>query len=152
MFFKTMMIPDPGIKQCFVDCTRLSLDEIKAIEQRLANGENPRDIKLLLAEEIVTMYHGAVEALSAKEAWINEVSERKLAEDILTIQLGVHETLIDFIVRLDAAPSRGAARRLLREGAIKIDNEKVGPEAEFLELNDSQIIRVGKKNSFKTRL
>ncbi len=152
MFFKTMMIPDPGLMQCFVDCTRLSLDEIKTIQQRLNNGENPRDIKLLLAQEVVTMYHSANEAQSAKKAWINEVSKRNLAEDILTIQLGSHELLIDFMVRLDAAPSKSAARRLLQQGAIKIDNIKVGPEAESTELSDGQIVRVGKKHSFITRL
>jgi tyrosyl-tRNA synthetase len=152
MFFKTMMIPDPGVKQCFVDCTRLSLKQIEGIQQRLDNGENPRNIKLLLAEEIVTMYHGADEALASREAWISEVSEKKLANDILTIQLGEHETLIDFIVRLNAAPSRGAARRLILQGAVKINDEKVNPEAESTELSDGQIIRVGKKHSFITRL
>lgn len=152
MFFKTMTIPDPGVKQCFIDCTRLSLEQIEGIQQQLDNGENPRNIKLLLAEEIVTMYHGADEALTSKEAWINEVSEKKLADDILTIQLGEHETLIDFIVRLGVAPSRGAARRLILQGAVKINDEKVIPKAESIELADGQVICIGKKHAFKTRL
>lgn len=152
MFFKTMMIPDPGMMQCFVDCTRLSLDDIKTIQERLDNGDNPRNIKLLLAEEVVTMYHSANEAQAAKDAWINEVSKKNLAEDILTIQLGSHEFLIDFIVRLGAAPSKSAARRLLQQGAVKVDDVKVGPEAESTELADNQIVRVGKKHSFRTRL
>lgn len=151
MFFKTMMIPDAGMMQCFVDCTRLSLDAVSVIRQRLSEGENPRDIKLLLAEEVVTMYHSINEARDAKDAWISEVSKGKLSEDVLTVQLGANEVLINFIVRVGAAASKSAARRLLQQGAVKIDDTKVGLEAELLELNDNQIVRVGKKHSFKTR-
>jgi tyrosyl-tRNA synthetase len=152
MYFKIMQLPDASIEQCFIDCTRLPMTEIATIQARLTNGENPRNIKLLLAKEIVSMYHSAEEAVDAENAWVHEVSEKKLSQDIVTVTLDEHESLIDFMVRLNTTPSKSAARRLILQGAVKIDNEKVAADSENIELGDNQLIQVGKKHSFKTRI
>ena len=79
MFGGVMALPDEVIIQCFIDCTETSLDEIKNIEKKLKNGENPRDIKLYLAEEIVKIYHGSINAKKAKEYFISAFSKKDTA-------------------------------------------------------------------------
>lgn len=156
MYFKVMQLADAGIHQCFVDCTRLPMSDIAAIDRRLKAGENPRDIKKELAREIVTMYHGADEAAVAEEKWTSEVSQKNLSEDIRTIQLGASESVVDLIVRLSVVESRGEARRLIKQNAVKINDTKVtiddGTLTDGNILADGDILRVGKKHTFKIKL
>lgn len=147
MFFKIMQLPDAGIMQCFVDCTRLSLEEITSIEGRLKSGENPRDIKKKLASEIVTMYHGSDEAQNAQEKWTSEVSQRNLADDITTVQVGPEESLFDLMVRLGVTKSKSDGRRLIVQNAVKINDSKV--TTEDTQLHEGDILRLGKKHTFK---
>ena len=150
MFFKIMQLPDAGIKQCFIDCSRLSLDEIASITRRLEAGENPRDIKLLLATEIVGMYHGGEAALQSKDTWLDEVSQKKVTEDVRTIQLGADESLFDVVVRLGIASSKGAVRRMMQQGGIKINETKIVNE-DSIALADGDVVRIGKKHAFKVK-
>lgn len=156
MYFKIMQLADAGIHQCFVDCTRLPMSDIAAIDKRLKAGENPRDIKKELAREVVTMYHGANEAAIAEEKWISEVSQKNLAEDIRTIQLGVSESVVDLIVRLSVVESRGEARRLIKQNAVRINDTKVtvddGTLSDGSILADGDILRIGKKYTFRIKL
>lgn len=150
MYFKIMQLADAGIYQCFIDCTRLPMSNIAAIDKRLKAGENPRDVKKELAREVVTMYHGADEAAVAEEKWISEVSQKNLSEDIRTIQLGASESVVDLIVRLSVVESRSEARRLIKQNAVKINNTKVTiDDGAFA---DGDILRIGKKHTFKIKL
>ena len=149
MFFKIMQLPDAGILQGFIDCTRLSLREIQEIENRLESGENPRDIKLLLASTIVTMYHSSDAATESQEAWLSEVSQKNLAQDILTIQLGPNESVIDLLVRLSVTPSKGAARRLIQQGGVRVNDQRIGDDS--VALQEGDILQAGKKHAFRIR-
>lgn len=80
MFRKVMQLPDCSIKQVFIDCTRLSLREINQYITDIKAGANPRDIKLLLAREIVGMYHGSEKAIGAEKFWISTISEKSNQE------------------------------------------------------------------------
>ena len=148
MYFKIMQLADPGIYQCFVDCTRLPMDVVSSIKQRLDDGENPRDIKKELACEIVTMYHGVNKAIHAEEQWTSEVSQKNLTDDVRIIQLGVNESIIDLLVRLDIAKSRSRARHLIRQNAIKVNDTKITNDGI---LANGDILRVGKKHTFKIK-
>lgn len=150
MFFKIMQLADAGIYQCFVDCTRLPMSEIAVIKNRLNDGENPRDIKKDLAREIVSMYHGASAAVDAEQQWVSEVSQKNLAKDIDVIQVDAHESIIDIIVRLGITKSRGEARRLIKQNAVKINDSKIS--SEDTPLANGDILRVGKKHTFKVVL
>lgn len=148
MYFKIMQLADSGIHQCFVDCTRLPMNIVSSIKQRLDDGENPRDIKKELAREIVTMYHGVNKAIHAEEQWTSEVSQKNLTDDVRIIQLGVNESIIDLLVRLDIAKSRSRARRLIRQNAIKVNDTKITNDGI---LANGDILRVGKKHTFKIK-
>lgn len=152
MFIKTMQLADPGILQVFTDCTRLSLKEIDTYRRRLKAGENPRDVKLALATEIVRMYHGEEAAQKAQQDWISEVSQKSVADDIKILTVVNPVNLIDVITAAGIVDSRGKARRLVVQGAVRINDTRVEPETEEIVVTSDSVLRVGKKHSFKLKI
>lgn len=118
MFGKVMALPDEGVVQVFIDCTRLSMDDIEVIKQRLAGGENPKDIKLELGVEIVRMYHDKDAAADAMTSWIAAFSEKGMPADIPSYPVDAGMTLIDALVKHALVTSKTDARRLFEQGAI----------------------------------
>ncbi|HMS23645.1 MAG TPA: tyrosine--tRNA ligase [Candidatus Saccharibacteria bacterium] len=149
MFIKTMQLPDAGILQTFIDCTRLSMDRIEDIKKRLASDENPRDIKMILAREIVMMYHGEEAAELAEKQWVSEISNKELASDIKTIEFDSDTDLIEKIVELGVVDSKSKARRLITEGAVKINDKKVSMDSYNDLITKKSILSIGKKHKFK---
>lgn len=152
MFIKTMQLADAGILQVFTDCTRLSLEEIDTYRRRLRAGENPRDVKLALATEIVRMYHGEEAAQKAQQDWISEVSQKSVADDIKILTVANPVNLIDVIADAGIVDSRGKARRLVVQGAVRINDTRVEPETEEIVVTSDSVLRVGKKHSFKLKI
>lgn len=152
MFIKTMQLADPGILQVFTDCTRLSLEEIDIYRKRLKAGENPRDVKIALATEIVRMYHGEEAAQKAQRDWISEVSQKSVADDIQTLTVQNPVNLIDIITGERIVDSKSKARRLIAQGAVRVNNIRIEPEVEEIVAANDDILRVGKKHSFKLEI
>jgi tyrosyl-tRNA synthetase len=118
MFGKVMALPDEGIIQVFVDCTRTPLSEVEKKYERLNAGENPKNLKLELAEEIVRTYHGEDEAKAAHEAWIRTFSEGAAPEDVAEHPIERGTQLIDALVQVELASSKTDVRRLIENGAV----------------------------------
>lgn len=152
MFIKTMQIADLGIMQVFVDCTRLSLEEIDVYRKRLEAGENPRDIKLALANEVVRMYHGEETAQKAHQDWISEISQKALANDIQTLVVANPVKLIEAITSKDIVDSKTKARRLIAQGAVRVNDVRVEPGIEEVVAVSGDILKIGKKHSFKLEI
>lgn len=152
MFIKTMQLADPGIMQVFVDCTRLSLEEIDVCRKRLEAGENPRDIKLALATEVVRMYHGEEAAQKAQQDWISEVSQKALADDIQSLVVTNPVNLVEVITGQGIVDSKSKARRLIAQGAVRVNDVRVEPEIEEVTATSGDILQVGKKHSFKLEI
>ena len=150
MFIKVMQLPDEGVIQCFIDCTRLPLPEIDTLQKRLSSGTNPRDIKLKLAEEIVRMYHGQSAALKAYKDWTEQVGEKKIADDVeeLKIPSGIIN-LVDCIMSVKAAESTSQARRLIAQGAVRLNDDRIEDLNTEIVLKDGDILHIGKKYTFK---
>ncbi len=151
MFFKTMQLPDAGIVQCFIDCTRMGMEQIEELREQLKNGANPRDIKLQLSHEIVNMYHGEAAAEAAQEEWIAQVSNKQLAMDIPKIQV-VGGDLLQAIVNSGTFDSKSKVRRLMNEGAVKINGTRVDQDTYSGHLVSGAVLSVGKKYSFVIEL
>lgn len=143
MFGKTMALPDEGIIQVFVDCTRVPMDEINKKKSRLESGENPRDIKLELAHEIVTMYHTQKAADGAQGYWKRVFSEKKMSETMLEVEITKGMPLVDVLVANGWAESKTAARRLISQKAIEFDGVVLSDASTALTKNG--VLRVGKK-------
>ena len=151
MFFKTMQLPDAGVMQTFIDCTRLSMTEIEELRNQLVSGVNPRDIKLRLAYEITKMYYDEATAEQEQRSWINEVSNKQLAEEIQEVSLNGSRDLIQVIVDLGIVDSTSKARRLFSEGAVKINGDKLSLDDYQANIADNAVLTVGKKHTFRIK-
>lgn len=149
MFGKTMALPDEGIVQVFIDCTRLPMDEIKAKEERLAEGENPKNIKLELAREIVSMYHGNAAADRARLNWEKIFVEKRAPEVMTEIKTDKGAILIDVLMENTLIDSKSQGRRLFEEGAIRdMDNDKKIMDSRT-KISRSLTLKIGKKTFVK---
>ena len=98
MFGKLMSVRDDLIIKYFTLCTDVPLDDIKVMEQELAQGANPRDIKMRLAMEIVTMYHSEKDAALAKNSWIETFSKGGVPDTVPELRAAPDRELGDVLV------------------------------------------------------
>ncbi len=141
MFGKVMNLPDEAIMQVFIDCTYLSMDEIDGIENELQKGANPRDIKLRLAKEIVTIYHGIDLAQKAYNNFISTFSNKEIPSDVAEL-VPQNYDLLSVLLESKFVSSKSEARRVLEQKGIKVDGVVVTDEK--LMLQKGQVLQKGK--------
>ncbi|WP_027634668.1 tyrosine--tRNA ligase [Clostridium hydrogeniformans] len=152
MYSKTMKVPDELIIKYFNLATDIHPDEIKIIEDNLENGRvNPRDIKMDLAHEIVRLYHGEEAALLAEKEFKAVFQNNSIPEDLKIVSLTKEDNLINAISLSTFASSNSEARRLISQGGVKINGEKV-LDVKAVNLSNNDIIQVGKYNFFKVSI
>src|SRR5690606_14667050 len=96
------------------------------IKRRMTSGDNPRDIKLELAYEIVKMYHSSEDANRSREKWLSTVSGDNIADDIPLINVTSNKlSLVNLATTLDPTMSNSQARRLIEAGGMRLDGKKV---------------------------
>ncbi|MDD2620299.1 MAG: tyrosine--tRNA ligase [Syntrophomonadaceae bacterium] len=145
MFGKTMSIPDELISRYFELLTRVSLEEIKSLQESMNNGEiNPRDVKIRLAKEIITTYHSADDAMKAEERFKLVFSQRDIPEDIPEISISEAEIWLPKFLHENAmVESTSDGRRMIKQGGVKVDGEKFLEEN--LQLANDMVVQVGKR-------
>lgn len=147
MFGKTMSIPDETIENWFELCTDIDMDEARSL---LAPGKNPRDAKVRLAKEIVALYHSSEAADEAERYFIETFSKKQQPVEAEEISLppleGDDYALAALIATLGLAKSNGAAKDLIKAGAVSLDGEKVSDIAARFgaEALVGKVLRVGK--------
>ena len=145
-FGQIMAQPDEMTKILLVNCTLLPLSDIDEI----MTAENPRDAKLRLAKEIVTLYHGAEDAVRAEQYFIDTFSKKQIPENISEMFVSDGEKLLDVIVRAGFAESKGDARRKIEQGGVEIDSERITDfNAILVSDHDGKVLKVGKKDFVK---
>jgi tyrosyl-tRNA synthetase len=143
MFGKLMSVRDDLIVKYFTLCTDLSLEEIGAIEKELTSGANPRDIKMRLATEIVTLYHSEKDASLAKNSWIETFSKGGVPDSVPEVTAESGELLGDVLVKAEIVSSKTDWRRLVEDGAV-VDTDGVAV-TDPKELARAGTFKVGKK-------
>ena len=153
MYEKVMKIPDNMIIKYYELATDLHPDAISVIKQRLQNGENPRDIKMELAKEITTLYHSAEEAAKAEERFKIAYQQQRAPDDAQVIDYveggDAFFALIRAISTSGKYKSNGEIRRLMLQGAGKINGVKVKTQEDVTEIKDGDIVQIGKGQFFK---
>jgi tyrosyl-tRNA synthetase len=147
MYGKLMSIPDSLIVEYFTLCTDVETKAIEIIEQELKeNKRNPRDIKAELAKLITETYCGG-EAAENAEAEFNRVYKNKEnPENINDVKVEVNEAkLDDLLVELQLASSKSEARRLIEQGGVEVNNNKIIDPATNITLEDGMVVQVGKR-------
>ena len=149
MFKKAMEVPDHLILRYFELVTDLHPDEIEALSTRLNGGENPRNIKILLAENITGLYHGAQAAAKAKEYFLSVFSGGELPKDMPHITCSEGEkTLLDIVPHLVAkgvVTSGSDFRRLIKQGGVSMNGTRVAEANMPLDIPEA-VLKIGKKN------
>lgn len=152
MYGKTMSLADSLMIRYFELVTRVPLAEIKTIEKGLREGTiHPRDVKMRLAREIVNMYHGEQAALAAEEHFKQVFQKGDLPDEMPEIKvtpelLGHGKVwLPKLLVHAQLASSTSEARRLIQQGAVKIDGEKCDDYNAEIMPRDGMVLRVGKR-------
>ncbi len=120
MYGKIMSIPDLLIPRYFKLCTYTPLEDIALIKKALEKGkENPRDIKMRLAREIVEIYHGQEKGLKAEEAFVNTFRKGGIPDDVISVSVEKGTPLLSILRENDIVSSNTDYRRLVAAGAIE---------------------------------
>lgn len=152
MYGKVMSIKDELIIPYFEACTDVSTDEITSIAESLRANGNPKKYKEQLASEIVAIYHGVKPSEAAEEEFDNVHRGGKLPEQIpqFTLPKGKKTMpIIELLVYLKLALSKGEARRLVTQGGVKIDGEIAKNWQEEISLRPGLVAQVGSRKFAK---
>lgn len=152
MFGKVMSISDELISRYFELLTRTPIEVITSMVEDMQNGKlNPRDAKVSLAKEIITIYHDEDEAKKAEERFQLVFTRGDIPEDIPVITVDETEVWLPrFLVDQNMIPSTSEGRRLLKQGAVKVDGEKY--EKEEITLQEEMVIQIGKRKFIKINI
>ncbi len=151
MFGKCLSIPDELIYTYYELTTDISSDELKNIKTQLNDGKtNPRDIKRALARKLVEMYHSEKEAEAAQSEFDKIFINKGVPDDMPEYKHDQSEIgIIDLIVKVNFAPSNGEARRLIVQGGVTLDGEKITDLKEIVKFDKEKILKVGKRKFIK---
>ena len=149
MFGKVMSWTDGMILSGFELCTYIPMEEIEKIKQEMLSGINPRDIKVRLAKEIVTIYHSKAEADKAEENFVKTFKEGGLPEKIDEVEALSGESLADLSVKVGLVKSKGEFRRLVMENAVS--NQETGDKINdpAYKVISAAIFKIGKRRFLK---
>jgi len=143
MYGKVMSIPDSAMITYFELATRYTPRMIEEVRQQLGAGVNPRDVKMALAREVVSIFHSA-EAAERAEAQFRAVFQNKgLPDDMPEFAVNDGMSVVDVMVSLKFATSKGDARRLIAGGGVYLDGRTVTDGNETPA--PPQVLQVGKR-------
>ena len=147
IFGKTMSIPDEIMMKWFDLLSLRSLEEIKKIEKNINGGANPRDAKIDLAMELTSRFTSEKEAEKAKDNFFKKFSSNELPSDIEEKQISYTDVpaLPNLLKDLGMVDSTSEAIRLIKQGAVKIDQEKVASKDQEVKFETKKLIQIGKK-------
>lgn len=149
MYGKVMSLLDELVLEYFMNATRVDLGEITAMRDSLAAGANPRDLKMRLGREIVTMYWGAEAASAAEEHFKTVHQQGGVPEDMPVLKVDwVQAALVDVLVESGLCSSKSDARRQIEEGGVKVDGvvvEDVGAMISVEGRGEGVVVQKGKR-------
>ncbi len=155
MFGKIMSISDELMWRWFELLSFRPAEEIAGFRRQVAEGANPRDIKFLLAEEIVARFHDAGAARRARENFIARFRKGALPEDMPEVNLAAPEgrLAIGYVLReAGLVKSTSEALRMVRQGAVRVDGERVGDPHLELAAGGPYVVQVGKRRFARVRI
>ena len=147
IFGKTMSIPDEIMMKWFDLLSLRPLEEIKKVDEDIKGGANPRDAKIDLAMELTTRFTSEKEAEKAKDNFFKKFSSNELPSDIEEKEISYTDmpALPNLLKDLGMVGSTSEAIRLIEQGAVKIDQEKVTSKDQEVSFETKKLIQIGKK-------
>ena len=146
IYGRTLSIPDSLIGRYFEFATEIPNDKLTAIENDLENGvSNPRDLKRELARELVSLYHDNDAALTAEKEFDALFIQKDEPDDMPEYKLIESEKLIGIMVKNEMVASNGEGKRMITQGGVRIDKEKVDDIHSTIEPGQNVVLKVGKR-------
>jgi len=153
IFGRTLSIADSLIYTYFELATDISNKELAKIKTDLQNPEvNPRNSKRALAKKLVEMYHSSEAANEAEEEFDKIFIKKEIPDEIPLFEFTDSRkeiSIIDLIIAVNFAPSKGEARRLVQQGGVTVDGEKIVDISASISLKTENILKVGKRKFVK---
>jgi tyrosyl-tRNA synthetase len=141
-FGKVMSWTDGMIVPAFELCTYTEKEKVNEIKLKLENGENPRNAKILLAKEIVKIYHSEEESQTEEQNFVNKFAKKEIPNEIEEFDLA-GKTIIEVLVEAKLVNSNSEARRAVEQNGVSINQEKVTDIKTEVKAGD--IIQKGKR-------
>lgn len=147
MFGKIMSLPDPLIIKYFTYLTTRGLEELSRMDSQIKDGSvNPRDLKVELAQAIITFYFGSDEAERATEEFARVFRNKGLPDDIPLYEVGFASCdIITLLSDYNLASSKSDARRMVKQGGVKVDGEKISDIQAVISIDTQTLIQCGKR-------
>jgi tyrosyl-tRNA synthetase len=157
MFGKIMSLSDTLMWRYFQLLSSRSSGDIELLKKSTLEGENPRDIKFILGQEIVERFYSKEEALQQKNNFIEQFQKGNIPDDLVAIEISANETnklnYICYLLRdIAFCTSTSEAIRMIKQGAVSIDESRILDQNLCLATGKSYLIRVGKKKICKVIL
>ncbi len=148
MFGKVMSISDELMWRYFELLSFRPMEEIEGFRKQIADGANPRDIKFLLAEELITRFHDAAAAKKAQESFIARFQKGAMPDEMPELTITATDGAIPLANLLREAglvASTSEAMRMVGQGAVRIDGERVEDKKLVIAPGSCQVYQVGKR-------
>ena len=146
MYGRTLSIPDTLIGKYFEYATTISVESLDDIKKDLSAGKsNPRDLKRQLAREIVQIYHDKDAAQKAESDFDALFIKKDIPDDIPEYALSSTETLVSIMLGNELVSSNGDAKRMIKQGAVKLDDEKISDMFFEVSPDSEKVLKVGKR-------
>jgi len=152
MYGKSMSISDEMIEKYFILAADANTKIVSKVKKQLSDSsQNPRDIKRELARTIVQLYHGQNAAKEAEQYFDRVIVNKDAPDEMDQVELSIDTQLIEVVTNEGLTSSKGEARRLIKQGAIRVDNEKITDESHILLKGKEVVIKVGKRRFIKIK-
>ena len=143
---KVMSLPDEAMSSYFNLVTPWSLEEIAGLEKDLAEGRlHPMEAKHRLAREVVEIFHGGEAADRARARFEQLHQKRDLPQDMPSFALSEPMKLLDLMVASGLAPSKSEGRRLIQQGGVQLDGQRISDLNSVVKIDGASVLRVGKR-------
>ena len=160
MFGKIMSITDDLMWKYFELLSTKNLSEIEKLKDTVKNGANPRDIKFLLAEEIVERFHSLSIAKKAKESFLQRFQKGGIPEDIDLIEVSIKDIENDngeinlprLLAHTNLVNSVSEGHRAIKAGSVRIDGEKISQISLDIQSDSELILSQGKRRFIKVKI
>ncbi|VAW50762.1 Tyrosyl-tRNA synthetase [hydrothermal vent metagenome] len=152
MFGKIMSISDDLMWRYFELLSFRPMSEIESFKEEMQQGKNPRDIKFLLAEEIIARFHNEAEATAAREGFIAQFAKNRVPDDIPELSFDAPDggyPIANLLKDAGLCGSTSDAIRMIQQGAAKIDGEKIADKTVKITKGTEAVFQVGKRKFAK---
>ena len=153
MFGKIMSISDDLMWRWFELLSFRPINEVNELKKEVKSGMNPRDTKILLAEEIIERFHSKEDAENAKNTFLDRFQKGAKPKEIETFSISLDDEIAigNLLKESGLVQSTSEAMRLVKQGAVKINDEKIDDPKLSIEKNQELLVQVGKRRFLKIK-